>query len=279
MLDGAPAPAHSVLGDKMKTKIVLAGCGLALMALAGCNKQAPSAPVTGASAPGGAKAADKDGATPDSRATAMLNDFAGAMMDPNISDPATQSKWVEKILRNYEPDKRAALQPKLAESVSKFGTMFTGGPVADGNTKVTIHGKIEDLKLEDANPTPDTAEVKVVSGTLHMDIEVKGATADKTSVDASKPVDLPLSALVHNKAAHLVKVNGVWYMVKDEEKQAEVASAPKTEDAPAAQPAAGGDAASTPSADAQPAKDGDSSSDAQTSKDEQPAKEGESSGN
>ena len=129
-------------------------------------------------------------ATPESRVEAFMKDSNGAFTDPNIKDAAKQEEWAEKISKYYIP----AEQAKQKEEI-KLGLATVGSGL--------MTARIENVKVEKVSETGDTAEVKLVSGKIIMDMG--GQTQEQDLAEAGLTGDA--------ENPKLQKIDGVWYLV------------------------------------------------------------------
>lgn len=128
-------------------------------------------------------------ATPEARAESFFNDFIAAFNDPNLGDAAKQDEWADKLSKYFLPDQQAKQKEDVKQS---FSAMPPGS--------MTI--KIDNLKLEKVSESGDTAEVKIASGTMTMNIMGTEQTLDLASEGFG----------VTGTNAKMKKIDGVWYI-------------------------------------------------------------------
>ncbi|MFV9507311.1 MAG: hypothetical protein AB4911_22395 [Oscillochloridaceae bacterium umkhey_bin13] len=154
---------------------------------------------------------------PEERVKSFFDTFSQAINDPEISDPARQTEWVEQLAAYAAPAERDAVKEELTASLAEFTGMdlgaLTGQPDLDARIEITFN--ITETRM--VSETADQAIVEVVDGIVSMK-PVGADVAQLGEMAAMMTQDLPISDFFadtgnEDRQIELVKVDGVWYLV------------------------------------------------------------------
>lgn len=192
---------------------------LALVALAACG----GSPGTGGGSTGGAATAAPtaapEAADPETRVKGFFDDFSAALNDPKITEAAAQDEWAGKLAEYAVPDEQTKAKETFKKSLGDFSKAIAQIGQLAGGQNVDLHLKFafNDIKTKLEEKTADTAKVRLVGGTVKM--ELTGKDVEKLG-DAAKQVnrEMTLEEFMKsssNKDAGLTSlklVNGTWYI-------------------------------------------------------------------
>ena len=195
---------------------------LVLVALAACGGSPSTGGSTGGAAtaaPTAAPTAVPEAADPETRVKGFFDDFSAALNDPKITEAAAQDEWAGKLAKYAVPDEQAKAKETFKKSLGEFSQAIAQIGQLAGGQNVDLHLKFafNDIKTKLEEKTADTAKVRLVSGTVKM--ELTGKDVEKLG-DAAKQVnrEMTLEEFMKsssNKDAGLTSlklVNGTWYI-------------------------------------------------------------------
>jgi hypothetical protein len=155
-------------------------------------------------------------ATPEERVKGFFDTFSAAINDPEISDPARQSEWVERLVDFAPPAEREQASSQLASSLAEFGGMNLGEMIGQEGLDIRLEMTFAITETRLVEESGDRAQVEVVNGMISMqpvgaDVEQLGEMA------AMMTQEVPISEFFADsdnadRLINLVKIDGVWYL-------------------------------------------------------------------
>lgn len=193
---------------RIRPVVVLATL-IVLLALAGCGAAGP------ANTPAAEPAAAVE--SPEDRVKNFFATFSDAISDPEISDEARRTEWVDRLVAFAAPAEQAAARTSIESALSEFGGLNIAEMVGQPDLDVRMEVRFNITETRLVEEAGDTATVEVVDGTISMqpvgaDVEALGEIANQFTQE------LPISDFFSDTSdgsaqIELQRVDGVWYLV------------------------------------------------------------------